>query len=106
MPHELINGLIATLRGNKDFFAWKAIDISGIDPDVISHKLSICREAKLVAQKRMKMGEEKQRATFEETEKLLHAGLIQEAQYTTWLANVVLVKSQVESGKYVLITRI
>ena len=30
--------------------------------------------------------------TFEETEKLLQAGFIQEAQYTTWLENVVLVK--------------
>ena len=50
-------------------------NVSGIDPEVISHKLSICREARLVAHKRRKMGEEKRKATFEETEKLLQAGL-------------------------------
>ena len=74
MPEELVNGLIATLRRNKDLFAWKAADMLGKDPDMISHKFSICREAKLVAQKRRKMGEEKRKITFEETEKLLQAG--------------------------------
>jgi len=59
MPEELINGLIAVLRRNKDLFTWKVTDIIGIDPDIIPHKLSICREAKPIAQKRRKMGEEK-----------------------------------------------
>jgi len=31
-------------------------DILGIDPDAISHKLSVFREAKSVAQKKRKMG--------------------------------------------------
>jgi len=80
MPEGLINGFIATLRRNKDLFAWKAADMPGIDPSVISHKLSVFREAKPVAQKRRKMGEEKRKTAFEETEKLLQAGFIQEAQ--------------------------
>jgi len=67
MPEKLVNGLIATLMRNKDLFARKAADIPGIDRNVISHKLSICREAKPVAQKKRKMGEEKWRAAFEET---------------------------------------
>jgi len=92
MLEELVNGLIATLRRNKDLFAWKVADMPGIDPDVISHKLCICRKPKSVAQKRRKMGEERRKTVFEETEKLLQVGFIQEAQYITWLANVVLVK--------------
>ena len=38
MPEELLSKLIVVLRRNKDLFAWKAADIPGIDPDVISHK--------------------------------------------------------------------
>jgi len=38
------------------------------------------------------LGEERRKAAIEETEKLMQAGFIQEAQYTTWLANVVLIK--------------
>jgi len=98
MLEELMSGLITTLRRNKDLFAWKATDIPEIDPNVIFHKLSLCREANMVAQKRMRMGEEKRKATFEETGKLLQVGFIREIQYTTWLENVVLVKKP--SGKW------
>ena len=59
MPEELVNGLIATLRRNKDFFAWKTIDIPGINPDVISHKYFIYREVKSLAQKREGIWEKK-----------------------------------------------
>jgi len=44
------------------------------------------------------MGEEELKTSFEETEKLLQVGIIREVQYTTWLANVVLVKKP--SGKW------
>ena len=37
------------------------------------------------------MGEEKRLAAKEEIDKLLSAGFIREARYTTWLANVVMV---------------
>ena len=49
------------LQGNVDLFAWSAADMPGIDPRVASHKLSIFREARPVAQKRRKMGEKKGR---------------------------------------------
>jgi len=59
--------------------------------------LSICREAKPITKKRRKLGAERRKTAFEETEKLLQDDFIQEAQYTTWLANVVFVKK--ENGK-------
>jgi len=37
MPEDLLNKLIALLRRNKDLFAWKIVDIPGIDPEVICH---------------------------------------------------------------------
>jgi len=80
------------LINNTDLFAWSAADLPGVDPQVASHKLSIYKEARYVSQKKRKLGEERRQAAKVETDKLLSAGFIEEAQYTTWLSNVVLVK--------------
>jgi len=76
MPEELLSKLITVLRNNKDLFAWRPSDIPGIDPEVICHKLSVCREARPISQKRRKLGEERRKAAIEETEKLMQAGFI------------------------------
>jgi len=55
------------------------------------HKLSIYREARSIAQKKRKLGEEKRLAAKEEADKLLSVGFIREARYTNWLANLVMV---------------
>ena len=91
-----------TLNEHADLFAWSAAGMPGIDPRIACHKLSIYTEAKLVAQKRRKMGGEKKEATKAEVQKLLSAGFITEATYTTWLANVVLVKKS--NGKWRMCT--
>lgn len=50
--------------------------MSGIHPDVITHKLLTCRLPKPVAQKRRRLGEEKRLAAIEETQKFyVHASL-------------------------------
>ncbi|XP_068461731.1 uncharacterized protein [Phaseolus vulgaris] len=102
LPKELLSKFITVLRNNKDLFAWKPSDIPGIDPKVVCHKLSVCQEARPVSQKRRKLGEERRKAAIEETEKLMQAGFIKEAQYTTWLSNVVLVKKP--NGKWRMCT--
>ncbi|RDX78896.1 hypothetical protein CR513_40746, partial [Mucuna pruriens] len=94
--------LVAFLRRNHDVFAWNADDMPGIDPDFISHHLSVAKDAKPIAQKKCKQGEEKRRATQEETTKLLAAGFIREVRYPTWLTNVVMVKKV--SGKWRMCT--
>jgi len=66
-------------------------DMLGVSPDIIRHRLSVYKEARPIIQKKRKLGEEKRLAAKEEAEKLLSAGFIREAQYTTWLANVVIV---------------
>jgi len=76
--------------------------MSGVDPSVMTHKLSTFRDARPVAQKKRKLGEEKRAAAREEIEKLLQAKFVREAHYTTWLANIVLVKKS--NGKWRMCT--
>ena len=68
----------------------------------MSHKLAIFKEARPVAQKKRKMGEERRRAVEEEVEKLVGAGFIKEIKYTMWLANMVIMKKA--SGKWRMCT--
>jgi len=87
-----------TLTKNADLFAWTAADMPGVKSNVITHRLSIYKEARPIAQKKRKLGEEWRKAAREETDKLVQAGFIQKAHYTTWLANVVMVKQA--NGKW------
>ena len=81
----------AALKKNIDMFAWTPADVLGVSPDVITHRLSIFKEACPISQKKRDLGDENRLAAKEEVGKLLLAGFIREAQYTTWLANVVMV---------------
>nr|KYP43116.1 Retrovirus-related Pol polyprotein from transposon 17.6 [Cajanus cajan] len=96
------NQVKRAVRDNKDLFAWTASDMPGIDPNFLCHRLAICRDARPVAQKKRKMGDEKRKAANAEVQKLLHAKFIRDVTYTTWLANVVLVKKS--SGKWRMCT--
>lgn len=55
---EIEKQLRDTLWRNRDLFAWTTADMLGIHPSVMSHRLSLCKEARPVAQKKRKMGEE------------------------------------------------
>jgi len=68
---------------NKNLFAWTAAYMSSIHPDVMSHKLTIFKEARPVARKKMKMGEERRQMMEGEVKKLLEVGFIWEIKYTT-----------------------
>jgi len=81
-----------TLIKNVDLFAWTATDMPGVKSDVIIHRLSIYKEAKPIAQKKRKLDEDRRKVAREETDKLVQARFIQKAHYTTWLANVVMIK--------------
>ena len=71
------------LVNNTNLFAWSAADLPGVDPLVASHKLSIYKEARYISQKKCKLSEERRLAAKTEADKLLSAGFIEEAQYTT-----------------------
>ena len=44
--------LITLLKSNADLFSWTAVDMPGIDPEFMSHKLLVFPGARLVAQKK------------------------------------------------------
>nr|KYP46857.1 Retrovirus-related Pol polyprotein from transposon 412 family [Cajanus cajan] len=97
-----LNQVRRVVKDNRDLFAWTAANMPGIDPKFLSHRLAVCRDARPIAQKKRKMGDEKRKAANAEIQKLLQAKFIKEVTYTTWLANVVLVKKS--SGKWRMCT--
>ena len=52
LAEDLRSLLILFLKQNKDVFAWKQEDMGGIDPAIITHKLSVSPSFKPVKQKR------------------------------------------------------
>ena len=84
---------------NTNLFAWHPSHMLGIHPNIICHRLIICPQAKLVSQKKRKMGKEQQKAVREKVDKLLKANFIREVIFSTWLANVVMVKKKA-NGKW------
>nr|KYP34993.1 Transposon Ty3-I Gag-Pol polyprotein [Cajanus cajan] len=89
---KLRQQLEAEILKNADLFAWSSTDMPGIDAEFMCHRLAIHKEAKPIAQMKRKVGGERREAIVAKTQKLLHIGFIREVRYTTWLANVVLVK--------------
>ncbi|XP_019430743.1 PREDICTED: uncharacterized protein LOC109338065 [Lupinus angustifolius] len=90
--------LETSLKANQDLFAWSAADMPGIDLSFACHWLTTKQGAKPVAQRRRKMGADRTKEVALKVAELLEAGFICEITYTTWLANVVLVK--IPSGKW------
>src|ERR1044072_982936 len=90
--------LVTLLMANQDVFAWTTSDITGLDPSLMSHKLSLNPNVMPIAQRKRKMGEEKRKTVKVETDRLIEAGFIKEDKYPTWLANVVMVRKS--NGKW------
>ena len=53
--------------------------MSGVSPNIITHRLSIFREDRPISHKKRDLGDEKCLAAKAEAEKLLSAGFIREA---------------------------
>ncbi|XP_072056333.1 uncharacterized protein [Arachis hypogaea] len=98
MEDEEKDKLINFLRQNADLFAWTSGDMPGIDPSIITHKLAINPAARPIAQKKRNLGTEKRLASMAEAKKLIDANFIREIRFTTWLANIVMVKKH--NGKW------
>lgn len=79
------------LKYNIKLFFWIVVELLNIDPSITFHKLSTFKEARPMTQMKRKVGEEKRKTAKVEVDKLLQVGFIQEACYTTWLMNIVLV---------------
>ena len=79
---EDFKGLLTQfLKLNKDVFAWKQVDMGGIDPTVITHRLNGSPSFKPIKQKLRNFAPERQKAINEEVGKLLQARAIREVEY-------------------------
>ena len=72
-------------------FEWAHLDMEGIDPDIISHRLNVDPNKKPIRQKRRAMNTECYQVLKEEVDKLLSNDFIKESFYHSWLENPVLV---------------
>ena len=59
LKEEKKDMITTILAKNVDLFPWTVADMLSIDPRIISHKLSIYKEAKTIAKKERRMGEKK-----------------------------------------------
>ena len=76
LAKDLKSLLTQFLRQNRDIFAWKQADMGGIDPAIITHKLTTNPSFKPVKQKHRSFAPERKKAINEEVGKLLQAGAI------------------------------
>ncbi|KAL2232806.1 UNVERIFIED_CONTAM: Retrovirus-related Pol polyprotein from transposon [Sesamum indicum] len=83
--------MIEFLRKNMDMFAWSPSDFTGINPEVIVHRLNVDPAVRPVQQKKRSFGNDKNEIIRQEVDNLLKVGYVSEVQYTDWLSNVVLV---------------
>ena len=98
LPPQIKESLIQFLKSNKDIFAWSHEDMPGIDPFIISHKLSVNPYLRPVKQKWRVFALKRNDAIIEKVHKLLTANFIKEVFYPDWLANLVMVKKN--TGKW------
>ncbi|KAL2251409.1 uncharacterized protein LOC105173757 [Sesamum indicum] len=74
--------MIEFLRKNVDRFAWSPSDFTGINPEVIVHRLNVDPVARPVQQKKRSFGNDKNEIIRQEVDKLLKVGNVSEVQYT------------------------
>ncbi|XP_076932807.1 uncharacterized protein LOC143598483 [Bidens hawaiensis] len=79
------------LTKNVDIFAWQPADMTGVPRSIAEHKLRVNPVFTPIVQKKRKMGPEQTKAMNEQVQDLLHAGIIRESKYQTWVANPVIV---------------
>jgi hypothetical protein len=78
-------------------FAWQISDMPGIPREVIEHKLGIDPAFKPIKQKERRYTPERRETIRLEVNKLLEAGFISPVDYSSWLANPVLIEKSDKS---------
>ncbi|KAL5554777.1 hypothetical protein UlMin_042178 [Ulmus minor] len=73
--------------------------MTGIDPDIVVHRLQVDPDHPPVKQKRRKFAPERNKVINEEVQKLLDIGSVREVHYPDWLANIVVVRKK-NTGKF------
>ncbi|CAL2277969.1 unnamed protein product [Prunus armeniaca] len=88
--------MVSLLKEFRDVFAWSYKEMSGLNPNLVSHTLNIELGTKLITLPRRNFHPEIEKQIKVEIEKLLAAGFIKPIKHPTWLANIVPVKKKTE----------
>jgi len=78
----------------RDVFAWSFQEMSGLDPKVVVHRLSIRKGVSPKKQPQRRFRPEVIPEIEKEVNKLIEAGFVREVKYPTWIANIVLVRKK------------
>nr|GEV70119.1 reverse transcriptase domain-containing protein [Tanacetum cinerariifolium] len=84
--------LCSLLRRNLDIFAWKPVDMTRVPRHIAEHRLYIREGCLSVKQNKKGQAPERNKAIYEEVEKLMDAGIMKEVHYHSWLSNTVMMK--------------
>nr|GEX32582.1 reverse transcriptase domain-containing protein [Tanacetum cinerariifolium] len=84
--------LCGLLRRNLDIFAWKPANMTGVTRHIAEHRLNIHEGCLTVRQKKNGKAPKRNKAIYEEVEKLVDAGIMEEVHYHSWLSNLVMKK--------------
>ena len=98
LPNDIREQLIEFLKEQRNSFAWSHLDMVGIDPEVIVHRLQVDPDHQPVKQKQRKFAPKRSKVINDEIQKLFDIGSVREVKYPDWLANVVVVKKK--NGKW------
>ncbi|XP_071912458.1 uncharacterized protein [Coffea arabica] len=78
----------------RDVFAWNYSEMSGLDPRVAVHNLSVKRGTKPVKQTQRRFRPELIPLIENEINRLIEAGFIREVKYPTWISSIVPVRKK------------
>ncbi|XP_071739416.1 uncharacterized protein [Rutidosis leptorrhynchoides] len=94
LSDEIKVQLCDILVANMDVFAWCEDDMIGVPRNIVEHKLNANPNLTTVRQKRLSMAPKRSEWLRLEVDKLVHANILREVRYQTWVANPVLVKKR------------
>ena len=90
--------ILLFLIQNMDVFAWSPYEVSGVDLELIVHKLNVDPSFPPKKQKSRRSAKKHVEAVRLEVRRLKEAGAIREIFFPKWLANTVVVKKK--NGKW------
>ncbi|GJX71017.1 hypothetical protein Tco_0308188 [Tanacetum coccineum] len=73
--------------------------MTGVPRHIAEHRLNIREGCLPVRQKKRGHAPERNKAIYEEVEKLVDAGIMKEVHYHSWLSNLVMIKSISGQGR-------
>ncbi|PKI55751.1 hypothetical protein CRG98_023842 [Punica granatum] len=95
---EVKKELVSFLKENLDIFAWEASDMPRINPNAITHSLSIKEGVRPIVHKKRPLLGEWLETVKAKIVKLEAASFIREVRFQTWVADTIMVKKS--NGKW------